>query len=169
MCCSGLYFHLLALCVFVHIPPQPHGPLPRLSSSLFFPPSSESSSNSSFPSITFLYRSASVVSPSLSLSSILPFVLFPSTPFSLSVFVSSLLPSLTVSPQPPRILLPHPTTRLIPSSPLIRSLCFSPTCVSRLFPLGSRPTLAMGPIQFPSCNFQSIHKRLSSSKAIDGH
>lgn len=150
MCCSGLYFHLLALCVFVHIPPQPHGPLPRLSSSLFFPPSSESSSNSSFPStITFLYRSASVVSPSLSFSSILPFVLFPSTPFSLSVFVSSLLPSLTVSPQPPHILLPHPTTRLIPSSPLIRSLCFSPTCVSRLFPPRLATDASDGPDPIP--------------------
>lgn len=84
MCCSGLYFHLLALCVFVHIPPQPHGPLPRLSSSLFFPPSSESSSNSSFPSITFLYRSASVVSPPLSLSLSLfhpPFRSLPLNPF----------------------------------------------------------------------------------------
>lgn len=56
----GLYFHLLALCVFVHIPPpfQPRarGPLPpSLPFALLPTLVRESSSNSSFPStITFL-------------------------------------------------------------------------------------------------------------------
>lgn len=133
----GLYFHLLALwCVYssVFSPPTPriHPSLP-LSTTTMLPPSlaRESSSNSSFPStITFL----PVGSYRLSLSpSSLSF--FPPQPLSCSPCLCFMPPfPRHPSPVPSHPRIPHPTMRFIPSSPLIRSLCFSPTCVSRLFP-----------------------------------
>jgi len=131
----GLYFHLLALCVFVHIPPTPRSaPVSPLHSSSHPRPRV-------LPivvSLLLTFLPASVVSLSLSLSLFLALVSlsfsFPQ-PLSHSPSLSHLAllslfllnPRISSSP----IL---PTTRLIPSSPLIRSLCFSPTCVSRPFP-----------------------------------
>lgn len=165
----GLYFHLLALCVFVHIPPpspQPYGPLPAILFTLLPTLASQSSSNSSFPSaITFLPVGFS-----------LSFSLYP--PSSLSLFSPQPLsrsPSLShLALLSPFLLNPRISSfPILPRASFRRPHLFAryaspptPTCVSLLFPLGSRLALAMGPIQFPaSCNFQSIHKQLSSSKA----
>jgi len=107
----------------------------RLSSSLFFPPSSESSSNSSFPSTNLstgfcrLSLSLSLFLALVSLSFSFPQPLSHSPSLSHLALLSLFLLNPRISSSP--IL---PTTRLIPSSPLIRSLCFSPTCVSRPFP-----------------------------------
>lgn len=168
----GLYFHLLALCVFVHIPPQPPTvrALPSLPFALLPTLVRESSSNSSFPStITFLPLVSLSLSFSLARSRHPPFRSLPLNPF-------LTLRLCLISPFSHHFLL-NPRA---PSSPILPRASFRrphlfPRCASprRVFPVpfprGSRPALAMGPIQFPSCNFQSIHKRLSSSKAIDRH
>lgn len=132
----GLYFHLLALwCVYSSVLyfPQPRGftlPFPFPLPLCFLPLLPREFFQQQFPFYyTFLPVGFYRLSPSSSsLSFSLP------QPLSCSPCLC-FMPPFPYHPSPvsahPR---PRPTTRFIPSSPLIRSLCFSPTCVPHLFP-----------------------------------
>lgn len=162
----GLYFHLLALwCVYssvLYFPPTPriHPPLP-LSTTTMLPPSLALRVLPIVVSL-LLYLSTGRLLSSLSIV-VLPFVLSPSTPFllPLSLFHAALpLPSLSClrAPSPSSHHAFHSVVPTYSLALLLPDVCFSSLSLSATEPL------AMGPIQFPSCNFQSIHKRLSRRK-----
>lgn len=146
-------------CIFPN-PADSPSPSPfhyHYASSLSYP---ESSSNSSFPSTIPFYRSASIVS----LHRRPPFRSHPLNPFLAPLVFVSCRPSLTIPLLPPRTLAlvpPHAFHSVVPTYSL--ALLLPDVCFSSLS-LSATELLAMGPIQFPSCNFQSIHKRLSRRK-----